>query len=165
MIDTGTKPNGEEYMAYNRRRWGGDGWTYSMRDMGRADGANFSNWTWWPNTFHAHRLSLYAADNGKEDEVMNILFRYLYEEGKNISDINVLAEAGTECGLPDTLTVLKSTKYKAEVTALDQKAKVDGVDGVPFFSIYTPGNKARARLSSGAQPSSYFLQQFKQLLM
>ena len=25
MIDPGTKADGEEYMAYNRRRWGGDG--------------------------------------------------------------------------------------------------------------------------------------------
>jgi hypothetical protein len=41
---------GEEYMAYNQRRWGGDGWTHSLRRSGKADGANFSDWKWWPNT-------------------------------------------------------------------------------------------------------------------
>ena len=31
FIDLDTKKQGEEYMAYNQRRWGGDGWTHSMR--------------------------------------------------------------------------------------------------------------------------------------
>ncbi|EKX51932.1 hypothetical protein GUITHDRAFT_102543 [Guillardia theta CCMP2712] len=35
MIDPATAKEGEEYMAYNRRRWGSDGWTYSL--PGRRD--------------------------------------------------------------------------------------------------------------------------------
>lgn len=31
MIDVRTQPNGEDYLAYNERRWGGDGWTASMK--------------------------------------------------------------------------------------------------------------------------------------
>ena len=31
MIDMGTQPLGEDYKAYNARRWGGDGWTASMK--------------------------------------------------------------------------------------------------------------------------------------
>lgn len=31
MIDMGTQPLGEDYLAYNERRWGGDGWTASMK--------------------------------------------------------------------------------------------------------------------------------------
>lgn len=31
MIDPATQPQGEEYMAYTRRRWGGDGWTGSLK--------------------------------------------------------------------------------------------------------------------------------------
>ena len=31
MIDPQTQPNGEDYLAYNRRRWGGDGWTASLK--------------------------------------------------------------------------------------------------------------------------------------
>jgi hypothetical protein len=41
---------GEEYMAYNVRRWGSDGWTQALRSSGAKDGATFSNWKWWPNT-------------------------------------------------------------------------------------------------------------------
>lgn len=31
MIDMRTNPGGEEYLAYNQRRWGSDGWTQSLR--------------------------------------------------------------------------------------------------------------------------------------
>lgn len=34
MIDTQTKAGGEEYMAYNQRRWGSDSWTHSLRRSG-----------------------------------------------------------------------------------------------------------------------------------
>ena len=27
IIDPGTAAGGEEYLAYNKRRWGSDGWT------------------------------------------------------------------------------------------------------------------------------------------
>lgn len=41
---------GEEYLAYNRRRWAGDGWTHDLRRSGAPDGAKFADWQWWPNT-------------------------------------------------------------------------------------------------------------------
>lgn len=37
-------------MAYNRRRWGSDGWTQGLRASGRKSGAMFRDWRWWPNT-------------------------------------------------------------------------------------------------------------------
>lgn len=36
MIDIGTQPDGEDYLAYNKRRWGGDGWTASMKRYNRC---------------------------------------------------------------------------------------------------------------------------------
>ena len=43
MIDPGTQENGEDYLAYNRRRWGSDGWTHSLRAKGRRVGAPFAD--------------------------------------------------------------------------------------------------------------------------
>jgi predicted DsbA family dithiol-disulfide isomerase len=60
MIDPGTQPDGEPYDDYNRRRWGGDGWTRSMKQMGRKEGAPYNNWVTWPNTTHCSRLLLLA---------------------------------------------------------------------------------------------------------
>lgn len=58
MIDVNTKKDGEDYMAYNVRRWGGDGWTHSMRTSSKKDGCKFSDWKIWPNTLNAHKLIL-----------------------------------------------------------------------------------------------------------
>lgn len=44
MIDPQTETLGEEYMAYNIRRWGGDGWTSSLRKAGKKVGCNFKDW-------------------------------------------------------------------------------------------------------------------------
>ena len=52
---------GEEYLAYNRRRWGGDGWTHDLRRSGAPDGAAFSNWQWWPNTLKASPLCWHSC--------------------------------------------------------------------------------------------------------
>ena len=60
MIDPGTATQGEDYQAYNRRRWGSDGWTHSMRRSAKADGCGFGGWSTWPNTQLANRLLLFA---------------------------------------------------------------------------------------------------------
>ena len=62
QIDPGTNPGGEEFEAYNRRRWGGSGWTRRLIEEGRRDGANFADWRWWPSTLKAHQLVRYAEE-------------------------------------------------------------------------------------------------------
>ena len=42
MIDPGTASDGEEFEAYNKRRWGSSGWTHSLKNSGRRVGANFN---------------------------------------------------------------------------------------------------------------------------
>lgn len=44
MIDPQTKEKGEDYLAYNIRRWGGDGWTYSLKKAGKKVGCEFKDW-------------------------------------------------------------------------------------------------------------------------
>ena len=55
---------GEEYLAYNVRRWGGDGWCHDLRRSGRPDGALFSSWKWWPASARGHQLLLLAQERG-----------------------------------------------------------------------------------------------------
>ena len=54
QIDPATHADGEEYSAYCKRRWGGDGWTRSMRQMGKREGADYAKWVTWPNSAHCH---------------------------------------------------------------------------------------------------------------
>ena len=79
-------------MAYNRRRWGGDGWTVQLRQSGKPDGALFRDWRTWPNTLQAHRLAWFAEQAGKGGLAQERLFEETYERGGNISDATTLAE-------------------------------------------------------------------------
>src|SRR5690606_8216904 len=99
MIDRNTAPNGEEYKAYNIRRWGGDGWTISLRRTAEGDGIGFKNWKWWPNTLRAHILIEHARSTlGIEaaGKAKDIIFRMCYEEGRNVSETQVLLAAAAE---------------------------------------------------------------------
>ena len=79
-------------MAYNKRRWGSDGWTVQLRQSGRPDGALFANWRTWPNTLHAHRLAWFAERAGKGSAAQDKLFKQIYEQGGNVSDKVTLAQ-------------------------------------------------------------------------
>ena len=64
IIDPETASNGEEYLAYNQRRWGSDGWTQDLRRSAKQDGAaEFKNWVIWPNTIQAHIALGYFEKN------------------------------------------------------------------------------------------------------
>mmetsp|Transcript_26124 Transcript_26124/g.60915 ORF Transcript_26124/g.60915 Transcript_26124/m.60915 type:complete len:156 (-) Transcript_26124:86-553(-) len=126
-------------MAYNRRRWGGDGWTMSLRRMGAAVGAKFSNWVWWPSTMQSHRLVLFAEAKGiSTSETKAALFQALYEEGKNVSKNDELADiAASKLGLDrqEVLSYLESSDGKNEVIRQIRESREVVDHGVPHFVI------------------------------
>ena len=84
MIDPNTKPNGEEFEAYNIRRWGSSGWTHSLKRSGQKVGANFDNWVTWPNTLRAHQLVAFVTNPNRREvaekiyqQRQNVMQRYL----------------------------------------------------------------------------------------
>jgi len=52
------------------------------------------------NTLNSHRLIDYAGQHGKQDEVVEALFKAYFEEGKNLGDLALLIEIGKKAGLP-----------------------------------------------------------------
>eukprot|EP01052_Picozoa_sp_SAG31_P034227 SAG31_NODE_3969_length_3708_cov_2.601829_3_plen_228_part_00 len=100
MIDPGTQPDGEDYMAYNRRRWGSDGWTRSMKVMGRKEGAPYANWKTWPNTTHCSRALMLAGKRGLGDKLIGQLYDMCYEQGENVSLKETVARAVDAAGVP-----------------------------------------------------------------
>ena len=109
MIDPNTNMNGEEFEAYNIRRWGSSSWTNSLIRSGRSVGANFNNWQIWPNTLRAHQLIDYITNpegDRKAGEGRNILpstsecnaaiFHAMYECGANVSMVDTLVNIGVE---------------------------------------------------------------------
>lgn len=177
MIDPGTKLDGEDYAAYCRRRWGGDGWTQSLRRDGKKVGANFADWKWWPNTLKAHQLvSYFVKRNPGQDDTTNrsnqALFQALYEEGENISSIDTLVKIAVEKldfppGEQEDLKIFLAKDEAAEEVQQEiaegrQKYKISGV---PFFVIGTNPNEPGARPYgfSGAQKEKAFLDIFEEL--
>ncbi|GAB4821845.1 hypothetical protein N2152v2_008891 [Parachlorella kessleri] len=153
----------EEYLAYNRRRWGGDGWTNDLRRSGAPDGATFKDWQWWPNTLHAHRLVALAKKHGKGHEANAMLFQKSYEEGQNISRLDTLVDVGEQLGLPGVTAYLSGQEGLDEVRQDDAFGKRElNISGVPFF-IISSGSSKRYALS-GAQPVKAFASTFEKVL-
>jgi predicted DsbA family dithiol-disulfide isomerase len=137
MIDPNTKEDGEEYLAYNQRRWGGDGWTRSLRALGARDGVEFANWATWPNTLHANRLLQHAESFGLGGKVKSILMKKIYEEGENASLREVVAKAADEAGVPGGMELVQSNDGMEELRRALQAASVNGkrVSSVPYYSV------------------------------
>jgi predicted DsbA family dithiol-disulfide isomerase len=169
IIDPGTNPSGETFEAYTHRRWGSSSWTNRLKQEGSKDGASFQNWKWWPNTTNAHCLIKFAQEKyGVESSKSNAaLFKALYEEGKNISLIDVLVQIGMDdLGLPEE--ELKNYIESDEGVAGVQNQIKDGkqkyqISGVPFFMIGKEGSDDEPYGLSGAQKPQTFINLFEEL--
>lgn len=106
------------------------------------------------NTLQAHRLTHYAAAQGKEAEVVEALYKAYFTDSLHLGEPTVLAEIAKQAGLDydATLEMLSSDEYTNEVRADERDAAILGVRGVPFFVL------DRKYGVSGAQPVEMFLE-------
>ena len=111
-----------------------------------------------PNTFAAHRLVWYAAQQGKQDAMVETLFRGYFLEGQNIGDVTTLTHVAAEAGLDRTETegFLSSEKGVVEVKAEETVGRRLGISGVPYFVFN--GTVA----ISGAQPPDILVSAIQQ---
>jgi predicted DsbA family dithiol-disulfide isomerase len=171
QIDPGTAVDGEEFEAYNQRRWGSSAWTRHLISEGAKEGAEFKNWKWWPNSSRAHQFIQYGIDKhslaGQTDRLNQVLFTALYEHGENISLTETLVKIG-EKEFPDCDTdalrhYLEDNRGMAKVQRdiAEGRRKYD-IRGVPFFVVESEV-AGRPFVCSGAQPASTFLDVFQEL--
>ncbi len=101
-----------------------DGLVYAMDRISRQ-----------PNTTDCHRLILWADQIGQAAAMKQRLMELYFTEGADLTDRNVLAQAGAECGLEHdaTLRRLAGEEDVDTVTRRAQAAKQAGIDGVPCF--------------------------------
>jgi len=111
-----------------------------------------------PNSFDSHRVIWLAGQEGRQDAVVEALFRAYFCEGVNLSNSSNLVEVATAAGLDRTQTerLLSSDRAVAEVQAEEQEIKELGVSAVPLFII-----QDRVGVS-GAQPPETLLRAFAQ---
>ena len=88
-----------------------------------------------PNTLNAHRLMIYGAKQGREDEVAEHLFRAYFLEGANLADKDALARVGERAGLDRAALAayLASEDGREDVLRADREARQAGINGVPCF--------------------------------
>ncbi|CEL93896.1 unnamed protein product [Vitrella brassicaformis CCMP3155] len=190
MIDPRIHKDGEEYMDYCRKRWGGDGRTSGLKQEGRQDGCAFGGWKVWANTLNAHMLvdfaqrqhqrqmkeaqdtqtpeqiaALKEAHQQRLVRLVDLLFTRAYEEGKNISLPAELDTVAAELGDIDASEFRKHLSDPTAVASVkEEDAEAKGglsIRGVPYFIVRESGKTPVAL--SGAQPKQAFLELFKKM--
>jgi len=113
------------------------------------------------NTFDAHRLLLWAGEQGAQEQrdLKMALLKAYHGEGRNPSDPKVLADVAESVGLArkEAEAVLAGDRYAADVRDREQHFQSLGIQAVPSVII---NNR---HLIQGGQPPEAFEQALRQL--
>ncbi len=106
------------------------------------------------NTSDAHQLVHLAREHGRQDAMLERLYRAYFTEQRSVFDPESLADLACDVGLDrDTARdALREGRYESAVHEDIAIARRIGITGVPFFVI-----DAKFGIS-GAQPSSLFVE-------
>jgi len=135
QLDEAGMPRAE----YVQRKFGRSGAEVYARvaQVGRSVGIDFAfeRIARQPNTLLAHALIALAAEHGRQEEIVEALFRAYFLEGRDLTAAAVLTEVALGSGLPATAVeaCLANPEARALMAAEDARARELGVQGVPFF--------------------------------
>ncbi|TKB02239.1 DsbA family oxidoreductase [Alteromonas portus] len=118
---------------------------------------NFTDDSRMQNTFKAHQLIHFAAQNGLEEEMKLSLFNAYFTDGKDVNDLGVLVELAESVGLDKTEAeaVIKTEKY-AQVVREEETLWIQrGIQSVPTFVI---GNQGVAGAQEPATLAAFIAQ-------
>lgn len=112
------------------------------------------------NTFDAHRLTLFAKEQGLMAEMTERILQAYFTESKHIGDHATLAELAADVGLDkeEAYKMLTSDAFAEAVRKDERTAAEYGVTGVPFYLV----NQKYAL--TGAQPTEVFVEALKQII-
>ncbi|MDC3304160.1 DsbA family oxidoreductase [Amylibacter sp.] len=90
-----------------------------------------------PNTIDAHRLIHWAGIEGRQNSIIDRLFKAYFQEGRDISDHSVLTRIASAAGMDQDVVrnLLKSDADKEDIKARDTDARKRGIQGVPAFVV------------------------------
>ncbi|MFG3201574.1 DsbA family oxidoreductase [Streptomyces sp. NPDC048192] len=107
------------------------------------------------STFDMHRLLHFAKEHGRQDELIQILYRANFAEERSVFTegderlVELAVEAGLDAGAVRAV-LADPSRYADDVRADEREAARLGATGVPFFVL------DRAYGVSGAQPAEVF---------
>lgn len=130
-------------------RFGEDVWNELQR-LGREAGLTIRPHRNLPRTRKAHEAALFAREKGREVELRRVIFAAVWEGGRDVGRIDVLAELAQGVGLDgeDLRIALDIDQYEAGVTADLDLAHRLRVPGTPVVYV---GTGRSARVIAGAR--------------
>ncbi|WP_255472834.1 DsbA family protein [Planomicrobium sp. CPCC 101079] len=135
--------------------------TQNMVQMAKESGLDYQMDTLiLTNTFDAHRLTMFAKEQGLMKEMTERILHAYFTESKHIGDHATLTDLAKEVGLDKEAVarMLAGDEMADEVRADERTAAQYGVTGVPYYLI----NKKYAL--TGAQPTEVFVQALTQVI-
>jgi predicted DsbA family dithiol-disulfide isomerase len=165
QLDPTIPPEGKDRRAYLAAKFGTTDRVRQMQDRlveaGEEEGIPFAfeRIKVSPNTLDAHRLIHWAGESGKQERIVDALFRAYFLEGRDIGDHAVLADTAAAVGMDraEVAPRLASGEDRASVRAEIAAAQQMGVTGVPTFILL--GRYALV----GAQPAAELARAFETL--
>ena len=104
-------------------------------DTARESGIqmNFGGIKRTPNTINAHRLIHWAGIEGKQNAVVDRLFKAYFQEGRDISEHFVLTRIASAVGMDSEAMrrLLESNADTDDIRARDADSRRKGIQGVP----------------------------------
>jgi predicted DsbA family dithiol-disulfide isomerase len=143
FLNPDTPPEGEPYLPFLERKFGGrapvDALFERVRAAGRPWGVEyaFEKIEVRANTLQAHRLIHWAQQRGDAAPLVERLFVAQFQRGERIGDPALLVKAAVEGGYPgdEVEHYLASSKDVDEVRAMERKFRAMGVSMVPTFIV------------------------------
>jgi len=153
-------PEGMDRREYLETKFGGKDnavAVYARVEQAAKDAGleiNFDGIKTTPNTLNAHRLIHWAGIEGFQTFVVAALFKAYFVEGRNIGDIDVLADIADAAGMDAAVAraLLQGDADKEDISARDAHSRKMGISGVPTFIV------ANKHAVSGAQPAELWSQ-------
>lgn len=111
------------------------------------------------NTFRAHQLLTWAGTKGRQHQLKMVLFAAFFSDGRNVNDVDVLADACETAGLDrvEALKVLADGRFAQQVRDEEQFWTSRGIQGVPAM-IFN-----QRHLVTGAQGIDNYVSVLEQL--
>jgi predicted DsbA family dithiol-disulfide isomerase len=159
QLNPGMPPEGMDRRYYLEAKFGGVERAGRIYDMVRAAGASegidfaFDRIARTPSTLNSHRLIRYAAERGRQDQLLEAVFCSYFLGGRDIGSDDVLVEIAAEAGMDCDAArrYLDSDADVETVLSEDRIARRLGITGVPCFVF-----NGRFALSGAQEPEALF---------
>lgn len=143
FLNPDTPPEGEPYLPFLEKKFGGPAPVAALFERVRAAGRPwgveyaFEKIEVRANTLQAHRLIHWVQQRGDAARLVERLFVAQFQRGERIGDLALLTQVAVECGYPgeEVESYLASGQDSEEVRTTERRFRAMGISMVPTFIV------------------------------